>query len=111
MYLNGHHGDCSEMFKVGETDSEADRLISVTELCLDTAIGICRPGEKFCNIGNVIEETASKHGLTVVPVFAGHGIGSYFHGPPDILHFGTSQTINTKKKISKKYKEKRFWIF
>ncbi|XP_043278935.1 methionine aminopeptidase 1D, chloroplastic/mitochondrial [Venturia canescens] len=91
VYQNGYHGDCSEMFKVGKIDSEADHLISVTELCLNKAISICKPGEKFCNIGKVIEETANKHSLTVIPVFAGHGIGSYFHGPPDIFHFAHYQ--------------------
>lgn len=39
-------------------------------------------------IGNIIEETANQHGYSIVPAFAGHGIGTYFHGPPDILHFG-----------------------
>nr|CAD7195660.1 unnamed protein product [Timema douglasi] len=36
--------------------------------------------------GEEIEDTARKFGLTVIPAFAGHGIGSYFHGPPDIYH-------------------------
>ena len=24
----------------------------------------------------------------MIPEFCGHGIGSYFHGPPDIIHIG-----------------------
>lgn len=86
--MNGYHGDCSEMYRVGSVDAEADRLIDVTEQCLSKAIGICKPNERFCNIGNVVEETATKNGFAVIPVFAGHGIGSYFHGLPDILNFG-----------------------
>lgn len=42
-------------------------------------------------LGNVIEEVANKHGYNVVPAFSGHGIGTYFHGPPDIFHFGKNQ--------------------
>lgn len=30
---------------------------------------------------------ADQAGFTVVPSFCGHGIGTYFHGPPDIFHF------------------------
>ncbi|XP_011689054.1 PREDICTED: methionine aminopeptidase 1D, mitochondrial [Wasmannia auropunctata] len=87
VYLNGYHGDCSAMFQVGEVDSEGKRLITVTELCLKSAIEICKPNERFCNIGNVIEETADKHNLNVIPGLLGHGIGTYFHGAPDIYHF------------------------
>lgn len=38
--------------------------------------------------GNAIEEHANKNGFSVIPVFCGHGIGSYFHGRPDIYHAG-----------------------
>ncbi|KAG7210362.1 hypothetical protein KM043_011897 [Ampulex compressa] len=87
VYLDGYHGDCSAMFTVNEIDNEAKTLIDITELCLSNAIHICKPNENFSSIGNIIEETANKHGYNVVPAFAGHGIGSYFHGPPDIYHF------------------------
>ncbi|XP_069703680.1 methionine aminopeptidase 1D, mitochondrial isoform X2 [Periplaneta americana] len=86
VYLNGYHGDCSAMFLVGEVDAEGQALVKTTELALQEAISICRPGEFFCNIGNEIESVARKAGFCVVPCFTGHGIGSYFHGPPDIYH-------------------------
>ncbi|XP_014603921.1 PREDICTED: methionine aminopeptidase 1D, mitochondrial isoform X2 [Polistes canadensis] len=70
VYLNGYHGDCSKTFEVGESDPEGKRLIQVTELCLQSGILICKPNEKFSSIA-----------------FVGHGIGTYFHGPPDILHY------------------------
>ncbi len=37
-------------------------------------------------IGAAIDRHARKSGLRVVPAFTGHGIGTYFHGPPDIYH-------------------------
>jgi len=52
VYLNGFHGDCSAMFLVGDVDSEGQALVKATELSLERAISICRPGEFFCNIGN-----------------------------------------------------------
>jgi methionyl aminopeptidase len=51
VYLNGFHGDCSAMFLVGEVDEVGQALVKATELSLENAIAICRPGEFFCNIG------------------------------------------------------------
>ena len=50
------------------------------------AIEICGPGVPFCDIGLRIYRIAKRHKLTVLPAFIGHGIGKYFHGPPDIFH-------------------------
>lgn len=33
-------------------------------------------------------QTADEGHCRVIPVFCGHGIGSFFHGPPDIIHIG-----------------------
>ena len=38
---------------------------------------------------NVFSEYAYSEGLVVIPDITGHGIGSYFHGPPDIFHVRT----------------------
>lgn len=40
------------MFQVGEVDSEAEQLIKITELCLHSAIQICKPNQHFYKIGN-----------------------------------------------------------
>lgn len=91
VYFNGYHGDCSTMFNVdGGCDPEGERLITVTELCLMMAIKICKPNENISSIGNIIEEIANKHGYNVIPAFTGHGIGTYFHGAPDIYHFANN---------------------
>ncbi|XP_012251692.2 methionine aminopeptidase 1D, mitochondrial isoform X2 [Athalia rosae] len=87
VFRNGYHGDCSGMFKIGEVDNEALRLIEATKKCLKNAISICKPNEKFSSIGHIIEDTAQRLGFGIIPAFAGHGIGTYFHGPPDIFHF------------------------
>ncbi|CAD6233327.1 GSCOCG00007138001-RA-CDS [Cotesia congregata] len=87
VFLNGYHGDCSTMFAVGEIDNHAKKLIDTTKNCLDAAINICKPSEDFRTIGATIEKLANENGFTVVPSFCGHGIGTYFHGPPDIYHF------------------------
>ncbi|XP_046399277.1 methionine aminopeptidase 1D, mitochondrial isoform X2 [Ischnura elegans] len=86
VFLNGFHGDCSSTFLIGSVDDAGRHLVSAAQKCLEGAIAICRPGEYFCNIGNTIECIARKNGVTIIPAFIGHGIGSYFHGPPDIYH-------------------------
>lgn len=50
------------------------------------AIKMCGPDVPFCAIGATIFKHAYKNNLTVLPAFLGHGIGEYFHGPPEIFH-------------------------
>lgn len=88
MYYKGFHGDCSKTFLIGNVDEKGKELVKATEYCLNEAISICKPGQLFKNIGLYIEHKASELGFNVVPCFTGHGIGNYFHGPPDIYHCG-----------------------
>lgn len=61
--------------------------MEATELCVYEVIStVCKPGEYFNAIGYFIEKKAKQMGFNVVPAFVGHGIGEYFHGPPDIYH-------------------------
>lgn len=86
VYCDGYHGDTSDTFPVGKLDEDALRLISITRECLHLGINACSPGERFNVIGDAIEDHATKHGFTVCPSFIGHGIGTYFHGPPNVWH-------------------------
>ena len=85
VFLDGVHGDCSDTFLVGEVDEAGQRLVEVTREALRVGIEQCGPGEKFSSIGNAVQDFVTSQGLSVVPAFTGHGIGSYFHGPPDIF--------------------------
>lgn len=67
-------------------DDNGRKLVTATEICLAEAIKLCQPQTHFCEIGALIEERALVMGFKVVPCFLGHGIGHYFHGPPDIYH-------------------------
>ncbi|KAG4066691.1 hypothetical protein HA402_007327 [Bradysia odoriphaga] len=87
VFLNGYHGDCSQTFLVGDVDDEGRFLVSSTKDCLDEAIRNCGPHVPFNRIGTVIERMANSKQLNVIPAFIGHGIGKYFHGPPEILHY------------------------
>ena len=37
-------------------------------------------------MGKRIHQHAKNNNFAVVPCFLGHGIGDFFHGPPDIYH-------------------------
>ncbi|PSN32658.1 Methionine aminopeptidase 1D [Blattella germanica] len=76
VFYNGYHGDCSSTYLVGNVDEAGQALVKATKLALDSAI----------SVWNQIEYVARKTGFTIVPCFTGHGIGTYFHGPPDIYH-------------------------
>uniref|UniRef100_T1JFZ5 Methionine aminopeptidase n=1 Tax=Strigamia maritima TaxID=126957 RepID=T1JFZ5_STRMM len=89
VYLNNYHGDCSQTFMVGNVDDSGQKLVEVAEKCRDEAIKICRPGQRFSAIGKLINSIAKKEGYRIVPLFCGHGIGTYFHGPPQINHIDT----------------------
>ncbi|XP_068626347.1 methionine aminopeptidase 1D, mitochondrial [Battus philenor] len=86
VFFKQYHGDCSKTFLVGNVDDKGQQLVGITEECLDIAIKCCGPDVPFCHIGSVIYRHAKKNGLTVLPAFLGHGIGEYFHGPPEIYH-------------------------
>lgn len=87
VYINGFHGDCADTWMVGNVDYQGQNLVKAAYKCLYAGISVCKPGVPFADIGSAIEKTAKAEKVTVVPAFLGHGIGSYFHGPPDIYHF------------------------
>lgn len=86
VYKNGFHGDCSDTFPVGEVDPTGHTLIKVARECLDIGICTCRAGQLYRLIGKSINQHAREQEFSTVQVFLGHGIGTFFHGPPDIYH-------------------------
>ncbi|XP_068220223.1 methionine aminopeptidase 1D, mitochondrial-like [Palaemon carinicauda] len=86
VFYNGYHGDCCETYLIGNVDEAGRHLVNAARRCRDEAIAICGPGVPFSDIGAKVEEIAKEEKVTVVPCFVGHGIGQYFHGPPDIYH-------------------------
>jgi Metallopeptidase family M24 len=55
-YHKGYHGDCSEMFCVGEVDATSKELIQVTYDAWQAAAAFCKPGRKYQDIGAVIQD-------------------------------------------------------
>lgn len=87
VFLNQFHGDCSRTFLIGDVDERGKYLVHHNEQSLAEAIKVCKPGQSFTEIGAAISKYAEGVDLRVVPAFIGHGIGSFFHGPPEVYHF------------------------
>jgi len=94
VYMDGFHGDCCSTFTVGDAvDEEGYRLIDVTKKSLEKAISICRHGTQLGEIGNLIESFVEENGFKVIPNLCGHGVGKYFHEPPQVLHYRNESSI------------------
>lgn len=87
--VDGHFGDTSATFFVGDVGPEIRHLVVVTEQALHDAIEHVRPGTPLNHIGQLIQGIADNHGYGVVKEFGGHGVGVRFHTPPHVNHFDT----------------------
>jgi len=90
-YVDGYHGDCSEMFVAGEPDDRARDLLQTTYDCWVKSLEFVKPGNQYRDIGGIIEDYITERGFTTVKNFCGHGIGSVFHTNPSILHYHNSE--------------------
>ncbi|XP_012283532.1 methionine aminopeptidase 1 [Orussus abietinus] len=97
VYHNGFHGDLNETFLVGNVKPEIKKLVEVTYECLSKAIDIVRPGEKYREIGNIIQKHAQAHGFSVVRSYCGHGIHRLFHTAPNVPHYAKNKAVGVMK--------------
>jgi len=88
VILDGWYGDTSRMYTVGKIPVKAKRLIDVTYECMMRSIEIVKPGTTLGDIGHVIQTLAEGERFSVVRDFCGHGIGTTFHEPPSVVHYG-----------------------
>ena len=90
--IDDHYGDTSRMFCIGKTSIKLNNLIDATYSSMMKAINILKPGIKLGDIGYTIQSFVEEKGFSVVRDFCGHGIGTTFHEPPNILHYGKKNT-------------------
>lgn len=89
---DGYFGDTSKMFIVGQASAEANAIVRTAQECLYLGIKTVKPGSRLGDIGAAIQKHAETHGFSVVREYCGHGIGTTFHEPPQVLHYGTPNT-------------------
>ena len=80
------------MFCIGDTAVKLNNLIGTTYDAMMKAIKILKPGIKMGDIGYEIQTHVEEKGFSVVRDFCGHGIGTVFHEPPNVLHYGKQNT-------------------
>ena len=93
VIIDGWHGDTSRMFYVGDKiPTKARLLVETTYDCLMAGIEQVRPGATLGDVGHAIQSLAESKRYGVVRDFCGHGIGTIFHCPPSVLHYGDPGT-------------------
>jgi methionyl aminopeptidase len=86
--LEGFVGDTATTVPVGSVPENWQKLIQVTNECLERAIEQCRAGKHLGDIGWAVQELAESHGYSVVRDYVGHGIGRQMHEDPQIPNYG-----------------------
>jgi methionyl aminopeptidase len=87
VYYEGFHADSARTVPVGEVDEVRERLLEVTQACLQAGIAQAQPGNKLGQISAAVQEVAEAAGFSVVRDLVGHGIGRSVHEPPQVPNF------------------------
>lgn len=85
---NGYFADTGISFVVGKGEEIRTKICEVAKEAFEAGLKKAKPGSKMNGIGKAVEQTAKKHGLTVIYNLTGHGIGRSIHEAPDhILNY------------------------
>lgn len=84
--LNGFYSDASRMFTMGKISERAQRIIKVTEECVERGLAAAKPWGHLGDIADAINSHAQANGYSVVEDIGGHGIGLEFHEEPFVSY-------------------------
>lgn len=90
--LDGYYADANMTFTVGNCGEDAHRITNIARESLKQALVAVKPQNTIGDIGHAIQKYAEGQGTSVVREYIGHGIGTVFHEPPDVPHFGRAHT-------------------
>lgn len=74
------------MFKMGNVSERAERLVRVTEECVQRGLAAAKPWGHLGDIADAINTHAQANGYSVVEEIGGHGIGLEFHEDPFVSY-------------------------
>ncbi len=86
--IGGFHGDNAYTFRVGKVSREAEKLMRVTEECLNLGIAAARRGNRIGDIGYAVQMHAEDNGFGVIREYVGHGVGREMHEDPQVPNYG-----------------------
>lgn len=78
----GFYADASRMFLMGNVLPEDKKLVEDTKKAIELGLEQVKPWAHLGDIGQVINDFATKNGYTVVREIGGHGVGIDFHEDP-----------------------------
>ncbi len=84
--LDGYFSDASRMFKIGKVSERAEKIVRVTEECVELGLAAAKPWGHLGDIADAINTHAQKNGYSVVEDIGGHGIGLQFHEEPFVSY-------------------------
>ena len=84
--LDGYFSDASRMFKIGTVSERAERIVRVTEECVELGLKAAKPWGHLGDIADAIYTHAQENGYSVVEDIGGHGIGLEFHEEPFVSY-------------------------
>ena len=84
--FNGYYSDASRMFKIGNVSERAERIVRVTQECVERGLKAAKPCWYLGDIAYAINTHAKKNGYSVVEEIGGHGIGLEFHEEPFVSY-------------------------
>jgi methionyl aminopeptidase len=88
VLYDGFYGDAAFTEPVGSIDAETQRLLTVTEDSLQSAIAMAVVGNRLSDISHAVQARVEAEGFSVVREFVGHGIGRKLHESPQIPNYG-----------------------
>ncbi len=84
--LDGFYSDASRMFTMGKISDRAQRIVKVTEECVERGLAAAKPWGHLGDIADAINSHAQANGYSVVEDIGGHGIGLDFHEEPFVSY-------------------------
>jgi methionyl aminopeptidase len=88
VIVDGYYGDSALTVAVGEIAEPVQRLLRVTQECLQLAIEQAKAGNRVGDISAAVQEHAEGSGYSVVREFVGHGVGRALHEEPQVPNYG-----------------------
>lgn len=88
VFYRGYHSDAARTFMVGNVDEASRALVAKTEEAFFKGVETLKAGTRLGDLGHTIQKVVEDAGYSVVRQFAGHGIGSSLHEPPQINNYG-----------------------
>jgi methionyl aminopeptidase len=90
IFKHGFCADTARTVLVGNVSPEKQKLVQTAREALESAIELCRPGNRLGDIGHAVQSYAESRGYSVVRQFVGHGTGKQMHEDPQVPNFGAA---------------------